>query len=294
MKTIALIGYGKFGKKLFEKFCEYGEIKFVCKRKINNELLELKKQFKIELSNNYNKVVEKVDLVVIATLTDSHYIIAKNCLLKEKNIFVEKPLCTTLEEAQELFDIAKRKNLKIYMDDVFLHRREYQKLKKLISNEKINKLRFTWKKYGTFEDSILNALVYHDMYLLIDLLEEANLENLKILQANSPLHENRIDILELKFKFNDMSIECLYDRTSNEKEKSLKVVTDNKIFEWKNEQILVNNQSLNFEIKNDALSIMISNLLNKKVDYEKNNLSALKSLQFIKEIENALTLQNTH
>lgn len=43
-----------------------------------------------------------IDLVVIATPNTSHHAIAKQCLLAGRHVVVDKPLCTTVAEAEEL------------------------------------------------------------------------------------------------------------------------------------------------------------------------------------------------
>ena len=53
----------------------------------------------------------EIDLVVICLRSDLHYKYAKEVLEHGKNCLVEKPFVETLEEAQELFRLAKEKGL---------------------------------------------------------------------------------------------------------------------------------------------------------------------------------------
>jgi scyllo-inositol 2-dehydrogenase (NADP+) len=50
----------------------------------------------------------EIRLVVIATPNDSHYPIARECLAAGRDVLVDKPFATTLEEAQTLVDFAKQ------------------------------------------------------------------------------------------------------------------------------------------------------------------------------------------
>src|SRR3989475_9172271 len=50
-----------------------------------------------------------IDLVVIATPNTSHHPIAKQCLLAGRHVVVDKPFTTTAAEAEELVQLAKRK-----------------------------------------------------------------------------------------------------------------------------------------------------------------------------------------
>ncbi len=50
-----------------------------------------------------------IDLVVIATPNTSHHPIAKQCLLAGRHVVIDKPFTTTAAEAEELVQLAKRK-----------------------------------------------------------------------------------------------------------------------------------------------------------------------------------------
>ena len=52
-----------------------------------------------------------VDLVVIATPNTSHHPIAKQCLLAGRHVVIDKPLTTTVAEAEELVRLGKTKQL---------------------------------------------------------------------------------------------------------------------------------------------------------------------------------------
>lgn len=60
----------------------------------------------------------KIDLVVVATPNTSHHPIAKQCLLAGRHVVVDKPFTPTLEEAQELVQIAKQQQriVTVYQD----------------------------------------------------------------------------------------------------------------------------------------------------------------------------------
>jgi len=61
---------------------------------------------------------QKVQAVVISVPTPAHYSVAKALLESGINCLVEKPFTSTLEEAQELIELAKRKNLVLQVGHV--------------------------------------------------------------------------------------------------------------------------------------------------------------------------------
>ena len=59
---------------------------------------------------DYTKLLDKVDLISIVVPTQLHYEVAKEFLQKGVHILLEKPITTTVAQADELIEIAKEKN----------------------------------------------------------------------------------------------------------------------------------------------------------------------------------------
>jgi len=283
-KDIAIIGVGRFGTKLLERFNLFGNVTFLCGRRLAPELMVLGQKYGIQISTNYQEILDQIDLAVIATPANTHYSIVKDCLLNNKHIFVEKPLYTNLAEAKECLDLAKKKNLTLYVDDVFLYRNEYQELKARLSGE-IDTIRFIWRKYGSFKESILNNLLYHDLYLLTDLLGKNKIHDFEVINCSSPLEEERIDILEFKFRYGKTAVKCEYNRAySGESEKEIKLILDSReTITWNNNDIFVGDTKIDLEVS-DALDTMLSRFLNDEVNYARNHLLALNSIALLEDI----------
>lgn len=114
MLTIAYIGNGKstnryhlpFSTKLSDKI----KVKTIYSRSGRIDWTPLEDvHYTTNIDDIYND--PEIQLVVITTPSASHYKLAKEGLLRGKNILVEKPFTETSEEAQELFALAKEKNL---------------------------------------------------------------------------------------------------------------------------------------------------------------------------------------
>ena len=72
-------------------------------------------------SENYKDLlkIKEINTIIILTESGNHYKIAKNALLSDKNIIVEKPLCLKIKEALELVQISKKQQKKIFNVDIF-------------------------------------------------------------------------------------------------------------------------------------------------------------------------------
>jgi predicted dehydrogenase len=64
-------------------------------------------------TKDYTAFLDDVDAVLIsATPETTHYPMARDCLAAGKHVLLEKPLALTLDEADELIDLAERNDLK--------------------------------------------------------------------------------------------------------------------------------------------------------------------------------------
>src|SRR3990172_13121124 len=62
----------------------------------------------------------QIDAIAIVTPVWTHFELAKAALENGKHVFVEKPFTATSHQAEELIELAERKNLKIMVDHTFL------------------------------------------------------------------------------------------------------------------------------------------------------------------------------
>jgi predicted dehydrogenase len=65
--------------------------------------------------------IPEIQLVAVATPNNSHYALAKQCLIAGKDVVVDKPFTTTYAEAKELVDLAgeRRRLLMVYQNRRF-------------------------------------------------------------------------------------------------------------------------------------------------------------------------------
>ncbi|MGL6015153.1 MAG: Gfo/Idh/MocA family protein [Selenomonadaceae bacterium] len=64
---------------------------------------------------------DEADFVYIGLVNSAHYEYAKTALLAGKNVIVEKPFTSTLEEAQELVELARSRHLFLFEAITLLH-----------------------------------------------------------------------------------------------------------------------------------------------------------------------------
>lgn len=156
MIKVAVIGYGYSAKTFHMPLINTSEA---------FELIAISSSQKDLLKRHYPQVVvfdtaqdliknADVDLVVITAPNDAHYPIAKQCLECGLNVIVEKPIATTITEAQELVTIAQERSLLL---SVFHNRRwdgDFLTIKKLLDNSMVGDLRFFESHFDRFRPTV--------------------------------------------------------------------------------------------------------------------------------------------
>ena len=84
---------------------------------------------------------DRVDIVIIATYTDSHLPILKDCLAHHKNVLCEKPIARTLEEGRAFVEAVRQAPEKVLIAHILRHNRSYQKVKELVEAGVVGELR---------------------------------------------------------------------------------------------------------------------------------------------------------
>src|SRR6202142_3596466 len=104
-----------------------------------------------------------VDAVAVITPVWTHYELAKAALENGKHVFVEKPFTSSVGQAEELIEIAARKNLTIMVDHTFLFTGAVKKIKELIDSGVLGDLYY----YDSLRVNL--GLFQHDVSVLWDL-----------------------------------------------------------------------------------------------------------------------------
>src|ERR1019366_2356413 len=75
---------------------------------------------------------QQLDCVHVLAPPDRHYSLAKAALQSRVHVFLEKPMCTSVEEADELLALARDNGLRLGVNHNFLYTRAYQRLREVV------------------------------------------------------------------------------------------------------------------------------------------------------------------
>lgn len=119
-----------------------------------------------------------VEAVCIATPIASHYAIARAALIAGKHVWVEKPLCTNVDEAQELVDLAARHRRVLVVDHTMLFSAAARAMRGLLHGRDFGRRMLydavrAGPGWALREQSVLWDLASHDLAIMDFLLSEA-------------------------------------------------------------------------------------------------------------------------
>ena len=118
-----------------------------------------------------------IDAVAIVTPVWTHFELAKAALENGKHVFVEKPFTSSVQQAEELVNLAQQKNLMIMVDHTFLFTGAVKKIRQLLEEGILGKLYYydsTRVNLGLFQHdvNVIWDLAPHDLSIMDYLIHE--------------------------------------------------------------------------------------------------------------------------
>jgi predicted dehydrogenase len=164
---IGIIGYGYWGPNIARVFnaVDGCEVVSICDTKQEALKRASKIYPDIRITTDPDELVSSPDIDAVAVITPvfAHYELAKKALLQGKHVFVEKPFTHTSAQAEDLIELADKKNLKIAVDHTFLFTGAVRKIKQLIDDAILGDLLY-------FDSMRVNlGLFQHDVNVVWDL-----------------------------------------------------------------------------------------------------------------------------
>lgn len=160
MKKVAILGFGFMGMTHTESILRNSELDLVAivdknPKAVEEKLLSTTGNFatgtipqdKLTKIKRYGSLddcleFEELDAVLICVHTDLHYEMTKKVLLHGKHVFLEKPFCLDMRQAEELVALAREKERILMIGHVVRFMPPYRKLKEFVDNGQFGALKF--------------------------------------------------------------------------------------------------------------------------------------------------------
>lgn len=182
MIRVGIVGLGYWGPNLVRCFAslENCKVTAVCDKSVD-QLLQIKDRYPgVQPFEDYDALLSSgiIDAIVIATPTDSHFILAKKALENDLHVFIEKPLAKTSQQCRELIDLASFRNRLLFVGHVFLHSAPVQMLREIVQSGELGNIDYISSRRLNLgpvrkDVSALFDLAPHDISMMLYLLGES-------------------------------------------------------------------------------------------------------------------------
>jgi predicted dehydrogenase len=171
---------------------------------------------------DHHDLIGVVDIASVAVPTELHFQVAADLLEAGIGVLVEKPIAPTLEEARELFAIARRTGAVLHVGHVERFNGAVQELKKIVERPILIESR----RLGPFaprvqKDSVVMDLMIHDLDIVLGLVDSAPR---RLTAMGAAVHSAQSDIANVQIGFESGTIALLTaSRATEEKIRTLAI-----------------------------------------------------------------------
>ena len=197
---IGVVGAGHLGKHHIKHLSNHSLVDFVGFFDTDQDNAQLvSKKFNVESFDNENDLIEASEGINIVTPTETHYDIAIKCLEKKKDIFIEKPITNTSEQAKKIIALSEKNQNIVQVGHSERFNPTIKHLKKVITAPhciEIERLA-PFQTRGTEVPVILDLMV-HDIDLVLSMVNE-KIENIEA--SGAKMMSQTVDIAHAQIRF---------------------------------------------------------------------------------------------
>jgi predicted dehydrogenase len=282
---VGVVGVGYFGQFHAEKYAHINDVELVGVVDVDtSRARDIAKRYRTQSFFHHADLFNKVQAVSIAVPTPFHYSMTKDFFLRGVDVLLEKPISSTLEEADELIGLAQSKGLIFQVGHL-------ERFNGALSGL-MGRVRNPWfiesHRLGPFsgrgaEVDVVLDLMVHDIDIILSLVNS----KVKELQAvGIPFITRYPDIANARIEFeNGCTASLTASRISEEKVRKTRIFQPEGIF-----SIDYLFQKLSFSKKGDSLGkekipeMVTEEIPVKKIDLLENEIhSFLQSVRDRKE-----------
>jgi predicted dehydrogenase len=176
---LAVVGYGYWGPNIVRNAIERSELEMLALCELDPaKAAEFSRRYPgMPTTSDFEALLDdpSVDAVAIATPPRTHFRLARQALEAGKHVLVEKPLATTVAEAEALVELAERRGLVLMPGHTFLYSPSVNKVRDLIRQGDLGEIYFVTSSrmnLGIYQpDGVVCDLAPHDLSILLYWLE---------------------------------------------------------------------------------------------------------------------------
>lgn len=199
---VAIIGIGHLGSRHLKIYAEElrdkAQLVGICDIQ-EDRTKRLARHYKVPFFSDYAKLVGQVDAVNICVPTIAHFDIAKFFLNHKTHTFIEKPITTTVLQANQLIKLAEKQNLKLQVGHVERFNAAFESIKHFTKNPLfIECHRLNLFPNRSLDIGVVMDLMIHDIDIMLGIIP-SSIKNIQAVGVN--VLTSREDIASVRITF---------------------------------------------------------------------------------------------
>jgi predicted dehydrogenase len=199
---VGVIGVGYLGRFHAEKYAALGETELAGVADLNREQAhKVAHALDTHAFTDYRELLPRVAAVSVAVPTSQHFAVVRDCLSAGCQVLVEKPITTTVAEADELVHLSRGRGLILMVGHLERFNSAMEELKKRATQPRFiesHRLSF-FKERGTDVDVVLDLMI-HDLDHVLNLVPTPVTE---IRAAGISVLTDSVDLANVRLEFGD-------------------------------------------------------------------------------------------
>jgi predicted dehydrogenase len=170
---IAIVGIGHLGSrhlKVYSEMRDQVDLAGVCDIQ-KERTLKLAEHYHVAFYEDYRQLAGKIDAVNICVPTTLHHEAARFFLQNGAHVFIEKPITSTVDQAQELIDLAGQQKRKLQVGHIERFNAAFESIKHFTRNplfiecHRLNKF-----PNRSLDIGVVMDLMIHDIDIVLGLI----------------------------------------------------------------------------------------------------------------------------
>jgi len=181
--NVALVGCGYWGKNLCRNFHAFGALSFVVDATENGQTTARSIAPDAQITDSLDDVLrnDQVRGVALATPAETHAELAIQAMQAGKDVFVEKPMALTLEDAEKMKKVAEETGRILMVGHLLEYHPAVLKLVEMIASGELGKINYIYSNRLNFgkvrtEENALWSFAPHDVAVILRLMGQAPVE----------------------------------------------------------------------------------------------------------------------
>ncbi|MDJ0624371.1 MAG: Gfo/Idh/MocA family oxidoreductase [Desulfocapsaceae bacterium] len=197
---VGVVGVGYLGKFHAEKYARHPDVELVGVVDSQAEQADkIAKQTGCQSFYNHKELFGKVDAVSIAVPTEMHFTISRDFIREKVDVLIEKPITSTVEEADSLLQLADEHGVLIQVGQLERFNPAVVALEDRIKKPLfIESHRLSKFKPRSLDVSVVLDLMIHDIDIILNLVQ-SKIRNIHA--AGIPVITDNIDIANARLEF---------------------------------------------------------------------------------------------